>query len=173
MLEQNQPEEAYRRYAIKANQAAAYLTRFRAIVKKYPMIAPADILEDLVASTPGDEGKWFAAAKGAGMYDIAIALVKQSPTDPRTLTRAAEAFCIKQPQFALQSGLAAMHWIAQGHGYEITSEDIMQTYNAVGAAVVAARADPLQVKLQIRAMVDSSPDNAKFLDRVLGKVLAV
>jgi hypothetical protein len=173
LLAQNMPEEAYCRYALKANQAAAYLTRFRAIEKKYPSIPKAEILEDLVASTPGEEGKWFAAAKDAGMFDVAIALVKASPTDPRTLTRAAEAFVTKQPEFALQSGLAAMHWIAQGYGYEINSDDIMQAYDAIGKAVTTARADPLQVKLQIRQMVDGSPDNAKFLERVLGGVLGV
>ena len=40
-------------------------------------------------ATPGEEGKWFAAAKDAGLYDEAIALARRTPTDPRTLARAA------------------------------------------------------------------------------------
>jgi hypothetical protein len=55
------------------------------------MKSPEDVLARLVASTPGDEGNWFAAAKDAGLLDAAIALAKRSPTDPRTLARAARA----------------------------------------------------------------------------------
>src|SRR6266852_4299971 len=36
---------------------------------------------------PGDEDKWFAAAKEAGLYDEALALASASACDPRTLTR--------------------------------------------------------------------------------------
>jgi hypothetical protein len=60
-------EEAYNRYAIEANQKTTYLATFRAIAKKYPHKEASDILRDLVASTPGDEGKWFAAAKSVGL----------------------------------------------------------------------------------------------------------
>ena len=35
---------------------------FRAIIKKYPNKKPVDILKDLVAGTPGNEGKRFAGA---------------------------------------------------------------------------------------------------------------
>src|SRR4029078_6492406 len=82
-------EEAYVRYAVEANQGTTFLATFRSIAKKYPTEAPAKILEDLVASTPGQEGKWFAAAKDAGLYDKAIALAQRTPCDLRTLTRAA------------------------------------------------------------------------------------
>jgi hypothetical protein len=34
----------------------------------------AEILAGLVETTPGEEGKWFAAAKEAGLYDTAPAL---------------------------------------------------------------------------------------------------
>jgi hypothetical protein len=66
-------EEAYRRYVLEANQAGTYLATFRAIAKKYPHKPAIEILGDLVTSTPGDEGKWFAAAKDAGLYDDALA----------------------------------------------------------------------------------------------------
>jgi hypothetical protein len=35
---------------------------------------PGAILADLVETTPGEEGKWFAAAKDAGLYEEALAL---------------------------------------------------------------------------------------------------
>ena len=66
LLSSGMYEEAYRRYALEANWATTNLATFRAIVKKYPGKSPQDILRDLAASTPGDEGKWFAAAKNAG-----------------------------------------------------------------------------------------------------------
>ena len=67
-------EEAYGRYGLRANQGATYLAAFRAVARKYPHEAPRDILADLVRTAPGDEGKWFAPAKEAGLYDEALAL---------------------------------------------------------------------------------------------------
>ncbi|MDP1869989.1 MAG: hypothetical protein Q8K61_00020 [Gallionella sp.] len=43
------------------------MNRFRSICKKYPHKPPTEILNDLVVSTHGQEGKWFAAAKDAKM----------------------------------------------------------------------------------------------------------
>jgi hypothetical protein len=60
-------DEAYARYGVRANQAGTYLATYRAVSKKYPHKSPGEILADLVNSTPGDEGKWFAAAKDAGL----------------------------------------------------------------------------------------------------------
>jgi hypothetical protein len=101
MLSSGLLDEAYRRYAIEANQGTTNLATFRAIAKKYPHKQPEEILRDLVASTPGAEGKWFAAAKDAGLFNVAIGLATRSPTDPRTLTRAARDYAEKQPAFAL------------------------------------------------------------------------
>ena len=46
----------------------------------------AVVLSDLVQLTPGDEGKWFAAAKEAQLFDEAVALANARPCDPKTLT---------------------------------------------------------------------------------------
>jgi hypothetical protein len=129
LLASGMSEQAYSRYAIEANQKTTYLATFGAIAKKYPHKKPADILKDLVASTPGQEGKWFAAAKSAGLYDQAIELANQSPCDPRTLVRAARDMAEKQPGFALETGIAAMRWLVQGYGYEVTNIDIQQAYD--------------------------------------------
>ena len=118
-------DEAYDRYAIEANQKTTYLATFRAIAKKYPHKEPGDILRDLVASSPGSEGKWFAAAKSAGLFQEAIALAAKSPCDPRTLTRAARDMKEKEPYFAVEAGIAALHWLLAGYGYEIQGVDVM------------------------------------------------
>lgn len=92
---------------LSANRAGTYLAWFRAVRRTYPEQMPADVLSDLVRHTPGDEGKWFAAAKSAKLFDEAIALANTAPCDPRTLTRAARDFAHAIPTFATESGLAA------------------------------------------------------------------
>ena len=81
-------------------------------------------------TTPGDEGKWFAAAKDAGLYDEALALASRTPCDPRTLTRAARDHAEEEPAFAVEAGLLALHWLVQGYGYEITGADVWAAYDA-------------------------------------------
>ena len=62
-----------------------------------PAKPPAAILADLVCYTPGDEGKWFAAAKDAKLFNEAAALANAAPCDPKTLTRAARDFAQTNP----------------------------------------------------------------------------
>jgi hypothetical protein len=104
---------------------------FRAIVKKYPHKPPGNVLHDLIASDPGSEGKWFAAAKDAGLFELAASLATQSPTDPRTLTRAARDFGDSQPDFAMSCGLSSLHWMAEGYDYDITRIDVLDAYAAI------------------------------------------
>ena len=101
LLSSGLADDAYQRYAIAANRTTTNLATFRAIAKKYPNKDAAGILRDLVKSEPGAEGKWFAAAKDAGLFDVAIELARRSPTDPRTLTRAARDFASKAPSLRL------------------------------------------------------------------------
>lgn len=138
LLSSGLADEAYRRYAIEANQGTTNLATFRAIAKKYGQVPPEQVLRDLVASTPGTEGKWFAAAKDAGLFALATELANTTPTDPRTLTRAARDFATDQPQFAINAALSALRWIARGHGYEITGADILDTTQALQQASMQA-----------------------------------
>jgi tetratricopeptide (TPR) repeat protein len=108
LLDQGRSEEAYRDYGYEANRCTTFLATFRSIQKKYPDLLPEAILNDLVARTPGEEGKWFAAAKDAGLFREAVDLANRTPCDPRTLTRAARDFVFKQPSFALHCGFAAL-----------------------------------------------------------------
>lgn len=160
-------DEAYQRYAIEANRNTTNLATFRAIAKKYPNKDAADILRDLVKSEPGAEGKWFAAAKDAGLFDVAIELATRSPTDPRTLTRAARDFAVKRPEFAIAAGLAALHWMARGHGYDLTGLDVHAAYDAVMQAALGAGIEDQQVKAQVRQMIDVQPSAVNFVQKIL------
>lgn len=129
LLSSGMLEEAYRQYAIMANRKTTNIATFKAIARKYPDRDPAEILNDLVASTPGDEGMWFAAAKDAGQLDLAMDLARRSGADPKTLNRAARDFAEKEPRFALGVALASIEWMALGFGYEITSSDVLMAYD--------------------------------------------
>jgi hypothetical protein len=134
MLSSGLSDEAYRCYGLRANRAATYLATFRAVARKYPHKSPREILHDLVQTTPGDEGKCFAAAKEEGLYDEALVLAGVSPCDPRTLTRAARDLAADNPDFAIASGLLALHWLANGFSYEVTGSDVWAAYASTIAA---------------------------------------
>ncbi len=113
-------------------------------------------MHDLVASTPGSEGKWFATAKDRGLFNVAIELTRRSPTDPRTVTRAARDYAEKQPAFAQAAGLAALHWISRGHGYEINGADVLDAYAAVMHAASKSGMTNKGIHAQIREMYAAS-----------------
>lgn len=126
-------------------------------------------IRELVAATPGDEGKWFAAAKEAGLYDDALALASRTPCDPRTLARAARDFAEAQPRFAVGAGLLALHWLVEGYGYDITSADVWAAYSStMRAAERNGNAD--EVRARVRALVGGEKAGG-FVSRVLGREL--
>ena len=172
LLSSGMLDEAYSRYALEANQSTTNLATFRTIAKKYPHKPAADILHDLVGSTPGSEGKWFAAAKDAGLFDLAIELATHSPTDPRTLARAARDFTANRPDFAIACGMAALRWISLGHGYEITGADVLDAYSALMQAAPGAGIDAQQVKEQIREMTSGPQPGNQFVKMILGHQLS-
>ena len=156
-------DEAYRRYALAANRGTTHLATHRAIAKKYPGKAPVDILRDLIASTPGEDGKWFAAAKEAGCFDLAIELVGRSYTDPRTLVRAARDFVQSQPQFALDCGLAALRWLGEGYGFDVTVLDVRDAYAATMAASRTAGKPDEETEDRIRRIVEGPTPARRFM----------
>jgi hypothetical protein len=48
------------------------------------------VLLDLI-ETRGERGKWFAAAKDAGFFDVALACARDFAAEPATLVRRARA----------------------------------------------------------------------------------
>jgi hypothetical protein len=158
------------RYATQANQNTTYLATFRALVKKYPGITQEVILRDLIASTPGPEGKWFAAAKDAGLFVLAAELVKHSPADPRTLVRAARDFGDSQPGFAVACGLAALHWMAQGYGYELTANDVLSAYQTTTQAAVKAGMTHHDLQQQIDPLLTGKGAGVKWVKDLLDRL---
>jgi hypothetical protein len=153
LLQSGMIDEAYAHYAITANEGSTHLATFRAIVKKYPHKQPGDVLHDLIARDPGSEGKWFAAAKDAGLFELAASLARRSPTDPRTLTRAARDFGDSQPDFAMSCGLSALHWMAAGYGYDITRIDVLDAYAAIVRAGETLGIATAEINAGIRAQL--------------------
>jgi len=147
-------EEAYQRYGLSAAVGNSYIARFRAVAKRYPEKDKSQILADLIATTPGEEGKWFATAKEIKLFDLALELASRSPCDPKTLTRAARDYLESEPAFALGSAMAAIHWLGEGWGYEVTSTDVVEAYDwAMDAASRLNKID--EVSDQIRQLVAS------------------
>jgi len=134
-----QPDTAFMTIAIQANWKTTRLATFRAICKKYPAMDPEDILDHLVAHTPGEEGKWFAAAKSAGLLKRAAELAETSPTDHNTLLRAARDFADVEPVFARRVAVSALTWLAEGHGYEVLPGDVHMAFRT--AAELSAATD--------------------------------
>jgi len=167
LLEAGQADEAYERHAIAANQKTTRLATFRAIARKYPHKERAAILADLIRSTPGDEGKWFATAKELGLYDLAVQLARVSPCDPHTLNRAARDHLERDPDFALEVALASLHWLVAGYGYEITSLDVLQAHDS---AIKAAQA--LGREAEIRTRIRELVTHDRSMGGLVGRVLA-
>ena len=171
LLSSGMLDEAYARYGLRANQAGTYLATFRAVAKKYPHKPASEILGDLVKTTPGDEGKWFAAAKDAGLYDDALALASRTPCDPKTLARAARDYAEKQPAFAIGAGLLSLNWSVQGYGYELSGADVWDAYRATLTAA-ERHGSSAEVKERVRKLV-AAEQAGGFVTKVLGRELGL
>jgi hypothetical protein len=122
-----------------------------------------------VETRPGDEGKWFAAAKEAGLYDEALELAGRAPCDPKTLTRAARDLTAERPAFAIEAGLLALQWLAEGYGYEITGADVWAAYDYTIKAAEKRDASA-DVRARVREIVANTPGGlvVQILGRELG-----
>jgi tetratricopeptide (TPR) repeat protein len=140
LLQAGRRTEAYEKYALDANRATTYLATFRLIAGKYPEVDADRLLTDLIATMPGEEGKWFAW---------------KSPCDPKTLIRAARDNVGRNPSFAAEVALAALHWICQGRGYELTSLDAQMAYRLAteaGQALGQSERVVLRIQTMLRPM---------------------
>ena len=165
-------DEAYARFGLTANRAGTYLATFRAVARKYPNKSSGDILANLVKTTPGEEGKWFAAAKEAGLYEEALALASQTPCDPRTLTRAARDLADKEPAFAVGAGLLALYWLVQGCGYEITGADVWAAYASTMKAA-EKNGSVADTRERIKTLVAGETLGERFVTKMLGRELGL
>ena len=123
--------------------------------RKYPRSAGADT-DDLVASTPGEEGKWFAAAKQAGC-SMRQSRWRSARRAHRRLT-APRDFAEKNPPFALRGrhGEKRVHWLVAGYGYDVTAADVLDAYtHTFAAAERLGRAET--TRQRIRDLVAKRP----------------
>lgn len=164
-------DEAYERYALETNTGISNIATYRAIAKKYPHKKPNEILRDLVDSTPGTEGKWFATAKELGFLEEAVNLAKASPCDPRTLTRASRDYLDEDPGFSMCIGLIALHWLIEGYGYEITGSDVLTAYDyTMQAAEKLGETETAKAALskELTPLLGTRDDVVKILARKVG-----
>ena len=137
LIAAGRPDQAYDRYGRHQGLRSTYLATYRALADRYPNRDPRSILQDLIA-THGEPGKWFAAAKDAGFFDLAIECARTYDADPVTLARASRDFADRQPAFALETGLLAVDGILRGRGRDPTTIDLNMALDAVVAAASAA-----------------------------------
>lgn len=164
LLDIGRVDEAYERYALTANGSSTGVATFRTIVKKYPGRDPKTILLDLATSS-GDPGRWFAAAKDAGVLDLALEFANTGRTDPRTLSRASRDLLRKDARFSLQVGRLAVQRILEGYGYELTGADVIDAYNHfMSAALMLGVAS--QARADVLALATKQP-KAAFSDLLI------
>ncbi|MFP5468093.1 MAG: hypothetical protein ACLGG8_11325 [Gammaproteobacteria bacterium] len=169
LLKAGRRADAFNQYALLANQANSHLSTFRALTKKYPELAKDKLLDHLIASTPGEPGKWFATAKTLKLFEQATRLAWASPCDPKTLNRAARDYLKTQPDFAMQCALASLHWMSMGHGYELTGLDVLEAHRfAIEAAAVTQQTQ--QARASIEQVLASDRPMAAWMQRSLGTV---
>lgn len=123
LVRQGKADEAYRRFGLPTAAGNTWLAMWRDLVKRYPDRDARSLLEDLIA-LHGRKGKWFAAAKTATYFDIALDCAADSEAAPSTLIRAARDLAIKEPAFAAEVALRAIEHLLAGRGYEPNPFDI-------------------------------------------------
>ena len=68
--------------------------------------------------------------------------------------------------------MAALRWLVEGHGYEITGADVWSAYtNTLKAAEKVGRAG--EVRDRVRKLVASETYADRFVTRILGRKLGL
>ncbi|HEX5051025.1 MAG TPA: hypothetical protein VFZ65_04575 [Planctomycetota bacterium] len=168
LLSLGRTEEAYVRHALAASTRSTYTATFRELRRKYPEKAAADVLADLVRASPSEAGKWFAAAKDAGLFGEALALARRSPCDPRTLARAARDHGTTHAEFAVNAGLLALHGMVAGQAYELEGRDIRMAYDGTMAAAEQLGSSG-EVEASVRKVAAAGGLLASYVASVLPK----
>jgi hypothetical protein len=79
---------------------------------------------------------------------------------------------VTKPRFAIETGMAALRWLVEGYGYEITGMDVWAAYNHTMKA-----AENAEVKTEtferIRKLVAGEVPGDRFVTKVLGRELGL
>lgn len=90
----------------------------------------------------------------------------------KRFTRAARDFTDRRPEFSLEAGMAALRWLIEGYGYEITGADVWSAYtNTMKAAEKAGCV--AEARDRIRRLVASAPYANRFVIGILGRELGL
>jgi hypothetical protein len=167
LLAVGRTQQTFLEYGFEANRMSTFLATYRALRKKYSMVEPKKILTHCINKTPGEEGKWFAAARHAGFLDVAQRLATEYRTEPKTLTNAARDHALTDPEFAVEVGISALRGINAGYSYdEPSGADVLAAYDAImRAAEVSGKTT--EVKSRLRALIGKSKETG-----IVRKVLA-
>ena len=106
------------------------------------------------------------------MFDEAIVLANRTPCSPQTLTRAARDFQEKKPQFAVAAGLAALRWLIEGYGYDISSVDVINAYSHTMSAADNAGCVE-QTQNHLRELLTSDLPGQAFVKKFIGRQLGL
>ena len=135
LIGQGRDEEAYQQFGLPFTPGNTYLAIWRDLIRRYPDLDARRILEDLMG-THGSKGKWFAAAKTAHYFDIALDCAAHHDAAPATLIRAARDYKIKEPAFAAQVARYAIVHLLAGRGYEMNPSNMDEAVDYFMAASI-------------------------------------
>lgn len=170
LLAAGRRDEAYREHAFAAHARQNCLQSFKALARVYPEVAPSQLLADLLADSAGFEGRWFATACELRFHALAVEIAERSPCDPRTLCRHGRARLDVDPAFARDLGVAALRWIAGGHGVEISGDDVFVAFDLARDAGERLEAGG-RTRGLVRAALDQPTAAAAWVQQLLAPEL--
>jgi hypothetical protein len=171
LLAAGRREAAYRDYALVAHTRQNCRQTFDALLRAYPEVGPSQLLEDLIAASPGQEGRWFATACALRFHALAAEIAGRSPCDPRTLIRAGLQQLAADPEFAGEVGLAAIRWLCGGHGVEISGDDVYAAHDLARAAAQRT-GNEAGLRAAVAALCDQPHPAAQWVHGLLVRELA-
>ena len=163
-------DEAYRRFAAVAHARQNCRQTFDALLRSYPELGPSQLLADLLAQAPGQEGRWFATAVSLRFYALAAEIAGRSPCDPRTLVRAGTQRLDADPGLAAELAVAAIRWICGGHGVEITGQDVFAAWD-LGRSAALRTGSQARLRAQVAALCDQPGAAAQWVHGLLAPEL--
>lgn len=170
LLAAGRREAAYSDYAVVAHTRQNCRQTFDALLRAYPEVGPSQLLEDLIAASPGQEGRWFATACALRFHALAAEIAGRSPCDPRTLIRAGLQRLAADPGFAGEVGLAAIRWLCGGHGVEISGDDVYAAHDLARAAAQRT-GNEAGLRATVVALCDQPHPAAQWVHGLLAREL--
>jgi hypothetical protein len=64
--------------------------------------------------------------------------------------------------------LLALHWLAEGYGYEVTADDVLAAYRSTLAAANRQGIE-VETRARIRKMLEAESKSTRFMTKVLGR----